>query len=224
MFNINQHGAEIRRNFISAKDITDIKKEIALSCNDYSGYGIRNADKKFKSISELVSSNKMLELASFLLGSQVEIVRVIFFDKTPDKNWLVAWHQDKTIALSHRVELEGWGPWSVKDGVHHVQPPVEVLNSMITFRLHLDNADQSNGCLKVIPQSHKSGILTQEKITEIVNTKELFFCEALSGDLLLMRPHLLHASSKAVRPDHRRVVHVEYSNYILPMNLQWVQT
>ncbi|HED32706.1 MAG TPA: hypothetical protein ENJ08_00620 [Gammaproteobacteria bacterium] len=221
IYNINQHGIEIIRNSISDNEITKIKNEVSLSCHEYSGCGIRNADKKFSSIDVLVNSDKMLRLASSILGSQAEIVRVIFFDKTPDKNWLVSWHQDRTIALDRKADISGWGPWSVKDGAHHVQPPIEVLNSMVTFRLHLDNADQNNGCLKVIPQSHKSGILSQAEIKNIVNMEETCMCEARQGDLLLMRPHLLHASSKALKPGHRRVVHVEYSNYILPVNLQW---
>ncbi len=220
--NIHQHGIEIRRNFISDNEIMRIKNEVALSCQNYPGYGIRHADKKFNMISALARSNKMLDLACSILGYPVKIVRVIFFDKTPDKNWLVTWHQDKTIALDNKAEISGWGPWSFKEGVHHVQPPLDVLNKMITFRLHLDDANEDNGCLKVILGSHKSGILTQKKITEIISTEESFSCEVLSGDLLLMRPHLLHSSSKAVRSYHRRVVHVEYSSYTLPVNLQWV--
>lgn len=44
-----------------------------------------------------------------MLGSQPEIVRVIFFDKTPDKNWLVTWHQDKTILVNSKSDIAGWG-------------------------------------------------------------------------------------------------------------------
>ena len=61
----------------------------------------------------------------YLPGEPVP-VRGIYFDKRPGTNWLVAWHQDLTLALKERSEVPGWGPWSVKDGVPHVQPPVDV--------------------------------------------------------------------------------------------------
>lgn len=134
---------------------------------------------------------------------------------------MVSWHQDKTVVLTEKKEIEGWGPWSIKDNAHHVQPPLEVLNHMITFRLHLDEADKNNGCLKVIPKSHEMGILNQVEIKEIVNNNAQYFCEADAGDLIMMKPHLLHSSSKSVSPSHRRVVHIEYSNYPLPENLFW---
>jgi ectoine hydroxylase-related dioxygenase (phytanoyl-CoA dioxygenase family) len=92
---------------------------------------------------------------------------------------------------------------------------------MVTFRLHLDDADENNGCLKVIPGSHNMGILSQTELTNVVNSQEPFLCKVKEGDLVLMRPHILHSSSKSSNPGHRRVVHVEYSNFKLPGNLKW---
>ena len=75
-------------------------------------------------------------------------VRAIYFDKSPESNWLVPWHQDLTIAVKEEAEARGFGPWSVKDGVPHVQPPDALLGSMLTVRLHLDDADETNGALR----------------------------------------------------------------------------
>ena len=217
----NQHGVEIKRNYTSTSIIEAIKSEVSSSNEEHPKHGIRGADKKFKTINQLAHSSEFIGLAESLLGSKPSIVRVIFFDKTPDKNWLVTWHQDKTIALNKKAVVSGWGPWSVKDNTHHVQPSLEVLNQMVTFRLHLDEANENNGCLKVIPRSHELGILSQQELTEAVNNQEPYLCEANEGDLLLMKPHILHSSSKSIKPGHRRVVHVEYSNYQLPENLSW---
>ncbi len=92
---------------------------------------------------------------------------------------------------------------------------------MITFRLHLDDSDKNNGCLKVITKSHNLGILTQKRINEITKKQKPYLCEVQAGDLVMMKPHILHSSSKSVNPKHRRVVHIEYSNYELPENLTW---
>jgi len=99
---------------------------------------------------------------------------------------------------------------------------LEVLNQMVTFRLHLDDADMNNGCLKVIPKSHHLGILSQSELTNVANTQKPFFCEVEAGDLVIMKPHIIHSSNKSINPKHRRVAHIEYSNYVLPSNLRWV--
>jgi len=217
----HEHGVEIKRNYISSSIIEAIKNEVSSSNEEHPGHGIRSADKKFQTINKLVHSTELVELASSLLGSKPNIVRVIFFDKTPDKNWLVTWHQDKTIALNNKTEVKGWGPWSIKDNTHHVQPSLDVLNQMVTFRLHLDEANENNGCLKVIPKSHELGLLSRIELAEAVNNQKPYLCIAGEGDLLLMKPHILHSSSKSINPCHRRVVHVEYSNYQLPESLSW---
>jgi len=219
--NIHENGIEIQRNFVSNSVIKTIKNEVENSNIIESKHGIRSANKKFKSIKDLASSEKFINLAGSILGSKPNIVRAIYFDKTPEKNWLVPWHQDKTIALNKKVDIEGWGVWSIKDNTHHVQPPLEILNKMITFRLHLDNADRNNGCLKVIPQSHNLGILSHSELTNVVNNQKTYLCEVEAGDLVVMKPHIIHSSNKAVEPKHRRVVHIEYSNYILPSELKW---
>ena len=143
------------------------------------------------------------------------------FDKTPDKNWLVTWHQDKTISVSDKAKISGWGPWTVKDGINHVQPNLKVLEDMVAFRIHLDDADESNGCLKVIPKSHNLGILGKDEQDRVVSEAEEYICTVRSGDLLVMRPHLLHSSSRGTAPSHRRIVHVEYSSFKLPDGLVW---
>lgn len=43
-----------------------------------------------KGIEKLANSEKVINLAISILGSKPEIVRVVYFDKTPNKNWLVS--------------------------------------------------------------------------------------------------------------------------------------
>ena len=220
--NIFEHGIEIEKQFVSTDIIDVIKQEVETSEISQSKHGIRNAEKKFLSINSLVQSSQFINKAKFILNDQPEIVRVIFFDKTPTKNWLVTWHQDKTIAVNSKAEISGWGSWSIKDGIHHVQPDINTLNKMVTFRVHLDDANEQNGCLKVIPKTNNLGILSQQKINEITQQQTAFSCEVQAGDVVLMKPHILHSSSKSTNPNHRRVVHIEYSSYKLPHGLKWV--
>lgn len=148
-------------------------------------------------------------------------VRGIHFDKRPETNWLVAWHQDLTLALKERVEVPGFGPWSMKEGVPHVQPPMQLLEQMLTVRLHLDDTDASNGALRVLPGTHRLGRLSAEAIQGCRERREEVLCEAKAGDVLLMRPLLLHASSRSSSPRRRRVLHIEYAGFQLPTPLEW---
>ncbi|MEM8816557.1 MAG: phytanoyl-CoA dioxygenase family protein [Pseudomonadota bacterium] len=214
-------GVEIRKGVLPRKVIESIKSDIDLGSPKLQKYGIRNLENRFESIADLVSDDGLLSLAGQLLGGDPSLVRALFFDKTPAKNWLVSWHQDKTVALNATADLAGWGPWSVKDGVHHAQVPESVLNRMITIRLHLDSADEDNACLEVIPGSHKHGVLEQREIAEVVSNAAALPCVVDAGDAVIMRPHVVHRSRKSRQPSHRRVVHLEFSDFELPRGRAW---
>ena len=221
MYNLQQDGVEIMKSVISTEQMSSIKYEVDTLQLSTPKYGIRNANKKIKSIDTLAHSAKFQALATEILDEAPQIVRVIYFDKTAEKNWLVPWHQDKTIALNKKTDIEGWGRWSIKDDIDHVQPSIDVLEQMVTFRVHLDDADEENGCLKVIRGSHTLGLLSSETIRELTQNTTIDNCIVQAGDMVIMRPHILHASSKSTHPKHRRIVHIEYSSYALPDGLEW---
>jgi ectoine hydroxylase-related dioxygenase (phytanoyl-CoA dioxygenase family) len=135
----------------------------------------------------------------------------------------VTWHQDLAIAVKERVDTPGFGPWSLKDGVAHAHAPAGVLQRMLAVRIHLDDADCTNGALRVIPGSHLAGKLTDAAMEKLVATGKQVMCTARAGDALVMRPLLLHASSRAVVPSRRRVVHIEYAIDELASPLQWFE-
>ncbi|MDE1465558.1 phytanoyl-CoA dioxygenase family protein [Spartinivicinus poritis] len=216
-----ENGFEIHSGFLDNDSINTIIDEIEALDSDFPKHGIRNAEKKLASVKKLVDSNLLRNKAEGYLSGKPEVVRVIVFDKTPNKNWLVTWHQDKTISVNDKKAIPGWGSWTLKDGINHVQPDVKVLEDMVTFRIHLDEANESNGCLKVIPKSHSLGILSKNEQDRVVRESEEYTCLAKPGDLLIMRPLLLHSSSKGIMPHHRRIVHIEYSSFKLPQGLAW---
>jgi len=148
-------------------------------------------------------------------------VQGIFFDKPADANWKVQWHQDLSIPVKARVEVPGFGPWSKKAGVPHVQAPNWLLERMLIVRLHLDANTEENGPLRVIAGSHLRGRLTREQIQWWREQGEELVCTVPRGGALLMRPLLLHASSAARTSAHHRVIHLEYAAERLPDGLAW---
>jgi hypothetical protein len=174
-------------------------------------------------VARLARSKKLLQLVECYTSPMAIPVRAIYFDKSPQANWLVSWHQDLTVGVREKVDIPGFGPWSVKDGMPHVQAPVEILERMLAVRVHLDNCNESNGALRVLPGTHRLGRLSPERIRQLrVQTPEKVCCLS-EGDALLMRPLLLHASGKSQAVGHRRVLHIEYANPELPGGLQWAE-
>jgi ectoine hydroxylase-related dioxygenase (phytanoyl-CoA dioxygenase family) len=156
-----------------------------------------------------------------VLGPQCFAVRAILFDKTPESNWKVAWHQDLTVPVRGRRDVPGFGPWSEKAGILHVQPPVRVLERMLTVRVHLDACTEDNGPLRCLPGSHRHGKLDVSTIEEWKESTAPEETTVPVGGLLVMHPLVLHASSPAQRPGHRRVIHLEYAADELPGQLAW---
>lgn len=184
-------------------------------------YGARNI-LEVEEIGALASSTEIRSLAESMIGADCHVVRGIYFDKTPGANWPVAWHQDLTLAVAERSETAGWRNWSVKAGVHHVQPPVEILERMVTLRIQLDDCGADNGPLRVLPGTHRLGRMSADRIRELRGASGEETCIAPAGSVLAMKPLILHASSAAKLPSHRRVIHLEYTpRDLLPPELQW---
>ena len=185
--------------------------------------GLRNVLRLSPLAAALAASENLVSFVSGLIGGNAFPVRAIFFDKTNGANWGVPWHQDLAIAVAKQIETEGFGPWSVKEGTVHVQPPPEILANLVTVRLHLDDCAADNGALRILSGSHAHGVLSDEAISHWIKTWPPATCAVRKGDALVMRPLLLHASSPAKNPSHRRVLHVEYAATELPNGLTWVE-
>ena len=183
-------------------------------------FGRRNLLEVAK-VRALASGPRLGRIVQAILGKDAFAVRALFFDKTPQANWQLGWHQDRAIAVRERHEVPGYGGWSVKSGVPHVLPPAEILAGMLTVRLHLDPCDASHGALQVLPGSHRQGFLPEESLRAARSSPDTVWCEVEAGDAVIMRPLLAHASGRCEKPAHRRVVHVEYASSPLPSPLEW---
>lgn len=171
-------------------------------------------------VRELAASWTVREIIGAVLGPRCFAVRGILFNKTKQSNWKVAWHQDLTIAVLERREIDGFGAWTTKAGVVHVQPSAEIMSRILAIRLHLDESGPDNGPLRVIPASHLEGRLSTEQVANWQKTNPVT-CVVPTGGALLMRPLLLHASSACAVPNPRRVIHLEFAAEELPQGLDW---
>jgi Phytanoyl-CoA dioxygenase (PhyH) len=161
-------------------------------------------------------------LADTRLGAVCRPVRALLFDKSAQNNWPLGWHQDRVIAVKQKHAVEGFGPWTRKAGLHHVQPPFAIIDAMVTLRIHLDDVDEGNAPLRVALGSHRFGRIAESAYDAVVDELDEQICLAKAGDIWIYSTPILHASSKARRPSRRRVVQVDYSACTLPAPLDWL--
>lgn len=171
-------------------------------------------------LAQLLGSDEPIgTVAATALGPTCFPVRAILFDKTEATNWVLGWHQDRTIAVRERRDIPGFGPWTRKQGLIHVAPPADILARMATLRIHLDPAPATNAPLMVARGSHRAGAVAERDIDAIVARSDILACLAERGDIWLYATLILHASAAAEQPVRRRVLQVDYAAAPLPDGL-----
>lgn len=225
---IARDGFAFVQNAISAREVHEailaleqLQATGAALSHGGSAYAARDLLRNAPSLCTIANSPAVTGLAQAVLGPDAFIARALYFNKTPDANWTVPWHQDVTIAVRERIETPGYGPWSVKSGRHHVRPPVEVLERMLAIRIHLDDCGPESGPLMVLPGTHAAGILSDAQHDQLQREVKPVTCTVRAGDLIAMRPLLMHASDKATSPLARRVIHLEFATGSLAPGLEW---
>ncbi|HZY79117.1 MAG TPA: WYL domain-containing protein [Cyclobacteriaceae bacterium] len=184
-------------------------------------YAIRNLLKEIPALKRHLFNTNLVKILKSI-DPNLFLTKAIYFDKSPESNWYVTWHQDIVINVSEKVETEGYSGWTKKFGVHGVVPPEDILKNTFTVRIHLDDTNESNGALKVIPGSHKKK-LSDEEIALIVQNSIPNVCDVEACGIQIMKPLILHASSKATVQKHRRVVHLEFCSTELPGGMEWAE-
>ncbi|MFS2187908.1 phytanoyl-CoA dioxygenase family protein [Mucilaginibacter sp. Mucisp84] len=184
-------------------------------------FAIRQFLKTVPEISPLIFTGRLKTCLQQLFGDGYFAVKSIYFDKPETSNWFVAWHQDLTISVDKKIEITGYGPWTIKHNQFAVQPPLHILQDNFTIRVHLDDTDEGNGALKVLPGSHLKEIYRPENIDWQQETE--VSCNVQAGGIMIMRPLLMHASNRTTNNKRRRVVHIEFTKATLTDGIDWAE-
>lgn len=180
-------------------------------------FAIRQFLKEMPELHSILFNDKLKTTIKYLIGDNYFVVKSIYFNKPEKSNWFVSYHQDLTISVDKKADIPNYGPWTTKQNQFAVQPPLDILENIFTIRIHLDDTDEQNGALKVVSKSHLKGIYRPETIdwTKV--------CAVQKGGVMLMRPLLLHSSSRSTNNKQRRVIHIEFSNKNLDGGLNWTE-
>ncbi|MDM1556657.1 MULTISPECIES: phytanoyl-CoA dioxygenase family protein [Chryseobacterium] len=204
---------------IHVLDNIDTSKENFRKSEDL--FAIRQFLKEVPDIKDLIFNDNIRTIINEIFGERYFVVKSIYFDKPETSNWYVAYHQDLTISVDKKLELSGFGPWTTKQNQFAVQPPLDILENIYTIRIHLDDTDENNGALKVVPESHSKGIYRPETIDWTIEREEI--CKVNKGGVMLMKPLTLHGSNRTTNGKKRRVIHIEFSDKELPEVLKWAE-
>lgn len=207
---VERNGFAILPKVLLPNEAHRLIDEINQSSLKRSKAGVRHA-LAHPAISHLAREPRLLEIAKDVLGSEAMPFHATLFDKSPQANWLVVWHQDTALPLRARHDTPGWGPWSVKEGVVYAHAPASALSRVLALRIHLDDSTADNGPLRVLPGTHTQGVLSDDGIEGLVSQITPVDCLVAKGGVLAMRPLLVHASSKSRLEAPRRVLHIEYA-------------
>lgn len=218
-YTYRQTGVEWKREALSQEKLDLLKQHFKIL--SLSRPGARQSQLPQDMLDTITELHEAHDFAKKLIGRKARVVRIIAFDKTPQTNWGVPWHQDRTIAVQEKHQLPDFGPWSRKGTLHHVEPPLWLLDNMVTLRLHIDPCPITNGPLEVLSGTAKLGPISQKDVLQLSNTLPALTCTAESGDILAMHALTIHRSPKAAKPGHRRVLHLEYCGRDLPEPLEW---
>lgn len=213
----SQDGFEIIENVFSPDEV---RRWIEISEVDLSKSGTRAIlDTEWGR--EIAANPRLNILARDALGMPVFAVRATWFQKTTETNWALGWHQDTKIAVKSRKEVPGFSNWSIKEGIHHVLPSPEILQNMVAARISLDQINEENGALRMLPGSHKMGKLNAGEAAGMLECSTTCAPESGAGDVILMHPLTLHSSARSQVDRPRRVLHIEFAGIELPYGLEW---
>jgi ectoine hydroxylase-related dioxygenase (phytanoyl-CoA dioxygenase family) len=208
---IEKDGFAILPRVLGNKEIERLLERISATAPRRSRAGIRHA-LRLSPVADLAQQPSVIECARAVLGPSAFPYRATLFDKSPKSNWLVVWHQDTALPLREHRETAGWGPWSVKEGVAYAHAPTAALEQILALRIHLDHSTTLNGPLRVLPGTHKLGVLDDDRVHELATKMPQVECPVPAGGILAMRPLLIHSSSKSQVEAERRVLHIEYAS------------
>ncbi len=200
---ISEKGFTIINDVFSEEEINqiinviesiDTSKETFRKSEDL--FAIRQFLKEVTESHQFIFNDNIKKIINEVFGNDYFVVKSIYFDKPEKSNWYVSYHQDLTISVDKKLDLNGFGPWTKKQNQFAVQPPIDYLKNIFTIRIHLDDTDENNGALKVVPNSHSKEIYRPETIDWNVETEEI--CSVNKGGIMIMKPLILHGSNRTV--------------------------
>jgi len=219
MTQLQEKGFDIIENIYSDEEVSGIV-EVIENQGVGGSFGVREFLLDNPEIATKIFNENLLSVIKKISANCSKSIKSIYFDKPPNANWIVNWHQDLTINVKEKRDVPYYKNWRTNSERTIVQPNIELLKNIFTIRIHLDDCTKENGALRVIEKSHTQAVI---EIKNWVENKvgEERICEVKKGGILLMKPLILHSSRRTENEKNRRVIHIEFCDLDLPEGLEW---
>ncbi len=211
------HGAA-RHEFAALHLLPALEAATAALPSERAGVRLHGIDNLAKL---LAPDGTITSIAANHLRAPARPVRAVLFDKTRATNWALGWHQDRTIVVRERHHIAGFGAWTIKSGLIHVEPAFAILQAMATLRIHIDAVPEDNAPLLIAPGSHRLGRIAEREVKGVVTRCGTMICLAERGDIWAYSTPILHASAIG-NGSRRRVLQIDYCAVELPKPLEWL--
>ncbi len=214
---LERDGVVVIENILSGQELDAIEQKLARV--EFSRAGTRNllGESWCRNLGEAVRGRDPIRR---VVPRGHRLVQCTLFEKAAERNWLVPLHQDLHLPVRERRDAPGLDGWSNKEGCWYVIPPREVLEGLVAVRLHADPCGADHGPLRVVPGSHREGRLGEDARLWWADRGAERVCVVERGGAVVMKPLVLHASSKARSPNRRRVLHFLFGPGSLPCGLE----
>lgn len=220
--NYQENGFAFFESFYNAEFIDDLLGTLQESgALSYDATFDANLYRSVPAVRELCVSAPLIGLIKEVTGLNAKPVKAFILDKTSTANWGLDWHQDLKITVKEKKEAEGFYNWTMEAGIIHVVPPLRVLNNIVAVRIHLDDCNEQNGAMWVLPGTHRQGVIAAQDVPAMLEGTKIYTCNAAKGTVMLMSQLLLHKSPYSLSEMPRRVLHIEYSAVELVEGLEW---
>lgn len=218
--NLQQLGYSILENIYIEEETNQILQFISDKELDKQ-FGVRYFLMNNEELAPLIFTSKLKSLIQ-KISPNAFVVKSIYFDKPPNANWIVNWHQDITINVTGESDNPEYTKWRKTKKRTAVRSPSDILEKMFTIRIHLDDCSEKNGALRIIPKSHLQGVIQMKNITTAIKATEKI-CKVKKGGILLMKPMVLHSSKRVENEMNRRIIHIEFSSNELAEGVNWLE-
>ena len=202
----HQHGYCAPIDIMSEADAAELHSELERCETDYPEHihaqKRNNTHHLFKFMDQIAFHEKIVGAVQDLLGPDLLLYGSVLFIKEPQSSGYVSWHQDATYM------------------------GLDAHDDFLTPWLALTPSNPKNGCMSVIPGTHKDAIrqhedtfeddniLTRGQRVENVNEDDAVDISLRPGQMSIHHPRLIHGS-RPNRSDQRRIG-VALQAYIKP--------
>lgn len=201
----HDHGFVAPIDIFSTEEVDNMRRDLADAeirwPDDLAGAGRNNAHYVLPVLDQITHDSRILDAVEDLIGPNILVAGTTLFIKDPETKGFVSWHQDaRYIGLEPHDWITGW--------------------------VALSDVDMTNGCMQMVPGTHKAplvdhvdtygddNLLTRGQTVPDIDEADTVPVIMKAGQLSLHHPRIVHGSGPNL--SQKRRIGFAIQSYIAP--------